>query len=82
MRTRIGLISLLLSLTLVAAACGGGGGGGQGGGGATEVRPAIVLVVCSLGNQSFNDSAVAGLKREQKEFDVETETLESSSPTD
>ena len=84
MRVRVvGLISLLLSLSLVIAACGGGGGGGgQGGGGATEVRPALVLDVGGLGDQSFNDSAYAGLQRAKKEFDVETEHLESSSPTD
>jgi basic membrane protein A len=77
------LVSLLLSLSLVIAACGGGGGGGgQGGGGATEVRPALVLDVGGLGDQSFNDSAYAGLQRAKKEFDVETEHLESSSPTD
>jgi basic membrane protein A and related proteins len=81
-RTRIGWISLLLSLSLVIAACGGGGGGGQGGGGGTEVRPALVLDVGGLGDQSFNDSAFAGLKRAKSEFDVQTETLESSSPTD
>ena len=81
MRTRIGLISLLLSLSLVIAACGGGGGGGQGGG-STEIRPALVLDVGGLGDQSFNDSAFAGLQRAKKEFNVETETLESSSPTD
>jgi basic membrane protein A and related proteins len=80
-RTRIGLISLLLSLSLVIAACGGGGGGGQGGG-STEIRPALVLDVGGLGDQSFNDSAYAGLQRAKKEFNVETETLESSSPTD
>ena len=83
MRTRVGLISLLLSLSLVIAACGGGGGGGgQGGGGATEVRPALVLDVGGLGDQSFNDSAYAGLQRAKKEFGAETEHLESSSPTD
>jgi basic membrane protein A len=46
------------------------------------LRPALVLDVGGLGDQSFNDSAYAGLKRAQKEYDVETETLESSAPTD
>src|SRR3712207_1406107 len=32
--------------------------------------------------RSFNDSAYAGLQRAKKEFNVETEYLESSSPTD
>src|SRR3712207_8947910 len=51
--TRLGLISLLLSLSLIIAACGGGGGGGggQGGGGAADVRPALVLDVGGLGDR-------------------------------
>jgi len=78
------LISLVLALALIAVGCGGGGGGGSqgGGGGAAEVRPALVLDVGGLGDQSFNDSAYAGLQRAKKEFNVETEYLESSSPTD
>jgi basic membrane protein A and related proteins len=82
-RTRTVLISLVLALALIAVGCGGGGGGqGGGGGGATEVRPALVLDVGGLGDQSFNDSAYAGLQRAKKEFNAETEYLESSSPTD
>jgi basic membrane protein A len=38
--------------------------------------------VGGLGDQSFNDSAYAGLQRAKKEFDAETEHLESSGPTD
>src|SRR5918997_3443119 len=90
-RVRTVLISSVLALALLAVGCaggqaGGGGGGdeggGGGGGGATEVRPALVLDVGGLGDQSFNDSAYAGLQRAKQEFDVETEHLESSSPTD
>src|ERR687893_653766 len=92
-RVRTVLISSVLALALLAVGCaggqagGGGGGGGDeggggGGGGATEVRPALVLDVGGLGDQSFNDSAYAGLQRAKQEFDVETEHLESSSPTD
>jgi basic membrane protein A len=81
----------MLALALLAVGCaggqsggsGGGGGGEGGGGGATaEVRPALVLDVGGLGDQSFNDSAYAGLQRAKREFDVQTEYLESSSPTD
>ena len=84
MRTTTVLISLVIALALIAVGCGGGGGGGQGGGGggAAEVRPALVLDVGGLGDQSFNDSAYAGLQRAKKEFNAETEYLESSSPTD
>jgi basic membrane protein A len=83
-RTTTVLISLVIALALIAVGCGGGGGGGQGGGGggAAEVRPAMVLDVGGLGDQSFNDSAYAGLQRAKKEFNAETEYLESSSPTD
>ena len=89
MRTRLGVVSLALTLALIAAGCGGSGGGGGdqgggggGGGGGGSVRPAIVLDVGGLGDQSFNDSAYAGLQRAKKEFDVETETLESAQTTD
>ena len=88
MRTRTVLISSVLALVLLAAGCAGGQsggdqGGGEGdGGGATEVRPALVLDVGGLGDQSFNDSAYAGLQRAKQEFNAETEHLESSSPTD
>jgi basic membrane protein A len=74
--------SLILALALIAAGCGGGGEQGGGGGGETEVRPALVLDVGGLGDQSFNDSAYAGLQRAKREFNAETEYLESSSPTD
>src|SRR5215210_2873309 len=90
-RTRALIVSsgLLLALLLVVG-CGGGqtggaqggGGGGGGGGGSTEVRPALVLDVGGLGDQSFNDSAYAGLQRAKQEFNAETEYLESSAPTD
>src|SRR5215216_7222407 len=69
----------MLVLTLVAVGC-GGGGGGQGGG--SEIRPAMVTDIGGLGDQSFNDSAHAGLMRAKKELGLETETLESSAPTD
>jgi len=86
MRTRMGSISLALVLSLVAVGCGGGGGGGGGdqggGGGGSNVRPALVLDIGGLGDQSFNDSAYAGLQRAKKEFSAETETLESSAATD
>jgi basic membrane protein A len=82
----------MLALALLAVGCaggqsgGGGGGGGEGdgggGGAAAEVRPALVLDVGGLGDQSFNDSAYAGLQRAKDELNAETEYLESSAPTD
>ena len=86
MRVTTVLVSSVLALALLAVGCAGGqtGGsqGGGGGGGETEVRPALVLDVGGLGDQSFNDSAYAGLQRAKKELNVDTEYLESSAPTD
>lgn len=80
------LLGLMLIATLVAAGCGGGGSGGEqgggGGGGGDSVRAAIVTDVGGLGDQSFNDSANAGLERAGSELGAETEVLESGSPTD
>jgi basic membrane protein A len=49
---------------------------------ASDIRAAIVTDVGGLGDQSFNDSANAGLERAAEEFGIETEVLESSAPTD
>jgi basic membrane protein A len=87
-RARTVLVSSIVALLLLAVGCAGGqtggsqGGGGGGGGDETEVRPALVLDVGGLGDQSFNDSAYAGLQRAKKELNVDTEYLESSAPTD
>lgn len=86
-------VALLVALALVVSGCGGSGGsggGGQGGGSGgsgskSNVKPALVLDVGGLGDQSFNDSAYKGLQRAKKDFNLgknDTQTLESSSPTD
>ena len=87
MRTKLSFICVALILALVAVAGCGGSGGGEGGGGGdagggAEVRPALVLDIGGLGDQSFNDSAYAGLQRAKKDLDVQTETLESNAATD
>ncbi|MGH3147725.1 MAG: BMP family lipoprotein, partial [Rubrobacter sp.] len=87
MRTRLSFVSLAMILALVALAGCGGSGGGEGGGGGesaggAQVRPALVLDIGGLGDQSFNDSAYAGLQRAKKDLDVQTETLESQAATD
>ena len=93
MARKLWLVMVLALVLAVAAACGGGGGdsgeggngGGDGGGdqgGSEEVQPAMVTDVGGLGDQSFNDSANAGLERAAEEFGVETEVLESGSPSD
>jgi basic membrane protein A and related proteins len=86
---RLRLFAALVAAFVVAVGCGGGGegnGGGEdtgGGGGAeAEQEAALVLDVGGLGDQSFNDSAFAGLERANEEFGTGTEYLESSSPTD
>ena len=86
------LVTVLALVLAVATACGGGSGGsgdsgsgdtgGGGGGGSEEVQPAMVTDVGGLGDQSFNDSANAGLERAAEEFGVETEVLESGAPAD
>jgi len=88
-RTRLLFVSSALILALLVVGCAGGqtggsqgGDGGGSGGGSTEVRPALVLDVGGLGDQSFNDSAYAGLQRAKKELNVDTQYLESSAPTD
>jgi basic membrane protein A len=87
-RTRLLFVSSALILALLVVGCAGGqtggsqGGDGGSGGGSTEVRPALVLDVGGLGDQSFNDSAYAGLQRAKKELNVDTQYLESSAPTD
>ncbi|HEV3463662.1 MAG TPA: hypothetical protein VG846_06735 [Actinomycetota bacterium] len=58
--------ALILALGLVVAACGGGGdeGGdaGTGGGGTAEAKKVgLVYDIGGRGDQSFNDSAGAGL---------------------
>ena len=85
MRIRSSFVCVAVILALAAVAgCGGqgGGGGGDAGGGGADVRPALVLDIGGLGDQSFNDSAYAGLQRAKKDLDVQTETLESNAATD
>ena len=74
---------LALALALTVVGCGGSGGGGGGEGGSnSDVRPGLVLDVGGLGDQGFNDSAYAGLKRAEKNLDVKGDFLESTAPTD
>jgi basic membrane protein A and related proteins len=50
--------------------------------GDSELRAAMVTDVGGLGDQSFNDSAFAGLERAEQEFGIQINVLESASPTD
>jgi basic membrane protein A and related proteins len=82
LRTRIIVMVMALTLALAAVGCGGSGGGGGEGGSSSEARPGLVLDVGGLGDQGFNDSAYAGLKRAEKDFGVKGDYLESTAPTD
>ncbi|HET7480935.1 MAG TPA: BMP family ABC transporter substrate-binding protein [Rubrobacteraceae bacterium] len=79
-----GVCISVLALALVLAGCGGSGGGGNSGGGSanSNVKPGLVLDVGGLGDQGFNDSAYAGMKRADKDLGVKGKYLESSAPTD
>jgi basic membrane protein A and related proteins len=84
-RIRSSFVCVAVILALVAVVGCGGSGGGQGGGdagGGADIRPGLVLDIGGLGDQSFNDSAYAGLQRAKKDLDVETEALESNAATD
>ena len=56
-----------------------GGGGGAAGG---DVRAAMVTDVGGLGDNSFNDSANAGLERAESDLGAEINVFESAAPTD
>ncbi|WP_119070193.1 BMP family lipoprotein [Rubrobacter indicoceani] len=89
---RLGVAFSLAAAVTLAAGCGGGSGGSGGGsggedtgggsGGSDAQQAAIVLDVGGLGDQSFNDSAFAGLQRANEEFGTGEEYLESGGETD
>jgi basic membrane protein A len=74
--------ALLVGLALTAAACGGGndeGGGSSSGGGGSSSEAKKVGVVYDIGgrgDQSFNDSAAAGLEAAKKELGSKVEVKE------
>lgn len=85
------LVAALAVALAVVVGCGGGGSGGGGGGedtggggggGEAEQEAGLVLDVGGLGDQSFNDSAYAGLQRANEEFGTGEEYLESGGATD
>ncbi len=86
LRLFMALVAALAVSLAVAVGCGGGGSGGGedtgGGGGEAEQEAGLVLDVGGLGDQSFNDSAYAGLQRADEEFGTGDETLESGGATD
>ena len=76
----IGLLSITLSIGLLLSACGGGGddtGAGEG-----DFKAAIVTDTAGLGDQSFNDSANAGLEQAKTDFGIDGQVYETAQPSD
>jgi plastocyanin len=75
-RSRIGLLALLASVTLVAAACGGGGGGGGGAtpkaSGGSEASGEEAGGTITLGGQSATNKGTKSVSGKD-EFDVEAD---------
>jgi basic membrane protein A and related proteins len=77
------LAAVALAGSLALSACGGGddeGGNGSGGGeeAASDIRVGLAYDIGGRGDQSFNDSAAAGLELAAEEFGVEAEELEAA----
>lgn len=76
------LLGLLMAFSLLAAACGDDSGDDEGtdtteGGGETsDLTVGLVYDLGGRGDQSFNDSAAAGLDQATAEFGIEPEELE------
>ncbi|MFN0154483.1 MAG: BMP family protein [Gaiella sp.] len=75
-RTRMVLLAAVAVLALVAAGCGGDDGGGGGG---DDVSVGLVFDIGGRGDQSFNDSAAAGIERAKEELGI---TFTEASPND
>lgn len=65
------------ALTLSASACGGkkASSGGDGGDGKKALKIGLAFDIGGRGDQSFNDSAAAGLDRAKKDLNVTTEEI-------
>lgn len=79
------LLAVLVGLTMFAAACGDDDDGDTGGtdttedgGGGSDLRVGLVYDIGGRGDQSFNDSAYAGLSKAEEELGVEIQDLEPS----
>jgi basic membrane protein A and related proteins len=69
--------ALLVAVGLVVAACGGDGGGGDTGGQAVEAKKVgVVYDIGGRGDQSFNDTAAAGLDAAKQELGDKVEIKE------
>ena len=89
MRRSYKLAAALSAMILALTACGddgddgdGDGGGDNGGGGASDVKVGMAYDVGGRGDQSFNDSAAAGLDQAVEEFGVESDEAEAEDGED
>jgi basic membrane protein A and related proteins len=82
------LAAALSAMILALTACGddgddgGDGGGDNGGGGGSDVKVGMAYDVGGRGDQSFNDSAAAGLDQAVEEFGVESDEAEAEDGED
>ena len=88
MRRSYKLAAALSAMILALTACGddgddgGDGGGDNGGGGGSDVKVGMAYDVGGRGDQSFNDSAAAGLDQAVEEFGVESDEAEAEDGED
>ena len=81
MRRSIKLAAAFSALVLTLTACGDDGGDGDdngGGGGGSDIKVGMAYDVGGRGDQSFNDSAAAGLDQAVEEFGIESQESEAS----
>ena len=89
MRRSYKLAAALSAMILALTACGDDGddgddgdGGSNGGGGGSDVKVGMAYDVGGRGDQSFNDSAAAGLDQAIEEFGVEADEAEAEDGED
>ena len=89
MRRSYKLAAALSAMILALTACGDDGdsgddgdGGSDGGGGGSDVKVGMAYDVGGRGDQSFNDSAAAGLDQAIEEFGVEADEAEAEDGED
>ncbi|MFN8074490.1 MAG: BMP family ABC transporter substrate-binding protein [Kineosporiaceae bacterium] len=83
MRRSISFASVAVLASVLLAGCGGGGedpepGAGGSGGTTSDVKVGLAYDIGGRGDQSFNDSAAAGLDKAKSEFGIEIKELEAS----
>jgi basic membrane protein A and related proteins len=71
------LLTVMLVIGLLITACGGASAADD-----ETFGAAIVLTTTGLGDQSFNDSAKAGLDRAEEELGIQTQVFETAQPSD